>query len=130
MRANGPHKGRLAMARRYDCCKSVADAFSRSFVLYSDDIGKTWSAGELLPIGWTECQVAELKNGSLVLTSRLTGHGLNNFYCNGTDLNCFQRGFARSDDGGASWAAVWYLEERQPLIIRNNCENPMVSDPA
>ena len=97
----------------------------------------------------------------------------------GTDLNCFQRGFARSDDGGSTvsdnhmrapcqsftraathvraragqrrwraggefvacarapsvcvcccvqWADVWYLEERQPHIIINNCEHAMVSD--
>jgi hypothetical protein len=25
---------------------------------------------------------------------------------------------------------VWYLEERQPDIIVNNCENAMASDPA
>ena len=37
--AGGPHVGRLAIARRYDATKSVADAFSRSFVLYSDDHG-------------------------------------------------------------------------------------------
>jgi hypothetical protein len=47
---------------------------------------------------WTECQIAELKNGSLLLTSRL---GISGFYCNGptdpNDPNCFQRGFARSD---------------------------------
>lgn len=82
-------------------------------------------------VDWTECQVAELKNGSLLLTSRLTG--LSNFYCNGpkdpNDPNCFQRGFARSDDGGATWHDVWYLEERQPDIIVNNCENAMASDP-
>lgn len=95
---DGPHKGRLAIARRYDGTKSVAAAFSRSYVLYSDNQGLSWSAGELLPLDWTECQVAELKNGSLLLTSRLTG--LSGFYCNGPkdpkDPNCFQRGFARS----------------------------------
>ena len=88
--------------------------------------------------------MAELKNGSLVLTSRLTG--LSGFYCNGTQPNCYQRGFARSDDGlvhchgefgaelrvtgGSTWAAVWYLEDYEPEIIVNNCEAPMVSDPA
>lgn len=134
--ADGPHKGRLAMARRYDVIKSTANAFSRSFVLYSDDHGANWVAGDLLPIGWTECQVAELKNGSLLLTSRLGGHGLNNFYCEpwnasqaAQDNNCLQRGFARSDDGGATWSSVWYLEDRQPYIIVNNCEHAMASDP-
>eukprot|EP01052_Picozoa_sp_SAG31_P018270 SAG31_NODE_1288_length_8994_cov_4.105003_8_plen_509_part_00 len=46
---DGPHKGRLAIARRYDGVKSVAAEFSRSYVLYSDTHGLTWSAGELLP---------------------------------------------------------------------------------
>ena len=48
--------------------------------------------------GWTECQVAELHNGSVLLTSR-------NFF----DRRSGQgpRLFARSDDGGASWAANW-----------------------
>jgi hypothetical protein len=47
--------------------------------------------------------VAELKNGSLLLTSRL-GKPYSSFYCpfKGGALNCLQRGFARSDDGGAS----------------------------
>eukprot|EP00937_MAST-01D_sp_MAST-1D-sp2_P003889 g3889.t1 len=126
---HGAHAGRLAMARRYDAAKELQGTdFTRSFVLFSDDGGATWTAGQLLPQQWTECQVAELRNGSLVITSRL-GKPYNSFYCNGTELNCFQRGFARSDDGGATWAAVWYLEEREPDIIRNNCENALASDP-
>ena len=45
--------------------------FVRDFILYSDNQGANWTAGELLPSGWSECQVAEMKNGSLLLTSRL-----------------------------------------------------------
>jgi len=128
MVAAGPHNGRLVIARRYDSTAALATDFARSYVLYSDDQGLSWTAGDLLPLDWTECQVAELKNGSLVLTSRLTG--LSGFYCNGTQPRCFQRGFARSDDGGMTWAAVWYLEDYEPEIIVNNCENAMASDPA
>ena len=126
----GANAGRLVIARRYDSGKGGNADFVRSYVLYSDDQGASWTAGQLLPRGWTECQAAELLNGSLVLTSRLE---LSGFYCQGwnasNNLNCFQRGFARSDDGGATWAQVWYLEERQPDIIVNNCENAMASDP-
>ena len=43
-------------------------------------------------------QVAELKNGSVLLTSR-------NLYNKASGLA--GRMFARSDDGGANWAAVW-----------------------
>ena len=53
--------------------------------------GETWAAGQLLPMGWTETQLAELKNGSLLLTSR-TGYG---YIAAG-----LRRAFARSDDGG------------------------------
>ena len=42
-------------------------------------------------MGWTETQLAELKNGSLLLTSR-TGYG---YIAAG-----LRRAFARSDDGG------------------------------
>ena len=48
MRAEGPHQNRLVMARRYDCKQSpkapqtpANPTWDRSFVLYSDDGGKT-----------------------------------------------------------------------------------------
>ena len=41
MAVAGPHAGRLVMARRYDVLKSTP-TFARSFVIYSDDLGKTW----------------------------------------------------------------------------------------
>ena len=50
MVAAGPHKGRLVIARRYDGTKDVADYFSRSYVLYSDDHGKIFL--RFLSIRW------------------------------------------------------------------------------
>ena len=51
---NGPHKGRLAFAERFDCPGVDESApYWRSYVLYSDDEGKTWTTGQLLPEGWT-----------------------------------------------------------------------------
>ena len=97
----GAHAGRLMYALRHDC--GCGDKES-SFVVYSDDHGKTWAGGAkliLLPQdggGWTECQVAELHNGSVLLTSR-------NSY--GLSSGMGPRLFARSDDGGVSWAANW-----------------------
>ena len=90
--AKGPLAGRMMVALRHDCgCGDLRT----SFVAFSDDQGATWKGGaELLRLpqyggGWTECEVAELNNGSVVLTSR-------NFYAKpGPRL------FARSDDGGA-----------------------------
>eukprot|EP01046_Picozoa_sp_COSAG06_P042313 COSAG06_NODE_5373_length_3517_cov_14.089819_1_plen_573_part_00 len=86
---NGPHKGRLALARHFDCDPNGdPPELHRDFVLYSDNKGETWEAGELLPMGWTETQLTELKNGSLLLTSR-TGYA---YITAG-----LRRGFARSD---------------------------------
>ena len=74
----------------------------RSYALFSDDQGLTWTAGQLLPAGWTEDQLAEMKNGSILMTSRLEGRGFPQWQPdpnNGTDPRNHRRGFARSDDG-------------------------------
>ena len=103
--------------------------------------GETWAAGQLLPMGWTETQLAELKNGSLLLTSR-TGYG---YIAAG-----LRRAFARSDDGGCptpqqrhgmlqtwswglaggeTWAQTWLLEDRQQDVYAGSCDQTLVSDP-
>ena len=113
----GPHAGRLLVALRHDCCEKVGG----SFVMYSDDGGASWVAGQkmvLLPQyggGWTECQVAELSNGSVLLTSRnlfapTSGQG--------------PRLMARSDDGGATWAANWTAYD----LPDPYCEASILSD--
>ena len=52
---NGPHAGRLAYAMRFDCGPGGAGGadYMRAYVLYSDDQGQSWTAGQLLPAGWT-----------------------------------------------------------------------------
>eukprot|EP00729_Bicosta_minor_P007398 gene7398-18685_t len=97
----GPHAGRLVYSLRHDCgCNDLRT----SFAIYSDDHGTTWKGGEgmlLLPQfggGWTESQVAELSNGSVIMTSR-------NLF--GASSGQGPRLFARSDDGGETWAANW-----------------------
>ena len=62
--------------------------------------------------------MAELTNGSVLLTSR-------NFY--GRSSGYGPRLFARSDDGGASWAANWSAGEDLPDPY---CEGSLLSDPA
>ena len=96
---------------------------SASFVVYSDDHGVTWSGGALMQLlpqyggGWTEDQVAELRNGSVLMTSR-------NFY--GGSSGQGPRLFARSDDGGATWAANWsFFEDKLP---GGYCEGSIISD--
>ena len=135
----GPHKGRLLAALRHDCGCSDSPA---SFVVYSDDHGATWTGGALLPEagedfpgrpptppnqtngargGWTECQVAELRNGSVLLTSR-------NLYAKSSGLAA--RMFARSDDGGANWAQIWSsMNDPQLGLADTYCEGSMVAVP-
>ena len=97
---HGPHAGRLALARRFDCPGAMGDhgmpVYFRSVVLFSDDQGTSWTVGQLLPQGWTECQVAEMSNGSLLMTSRMYGPPYLSSPPKRTDR---RRGFARSDDG-------------------------------
>ena len=135
---NGPHTGRLVVARRFDCPAVMGDHgsldYMRSFALFSDDQGATWTAGQLLPAGWTEDQLTEMHNGSLLMTSRLE-HEFPAFQPdpnNGTDPRNRRRAFARSDDGGYTWAALWYLAERQPEIQRYvaECAHALTSDPS
>eukprot|EP01043_Picozoa_sp_COSAG02_P003083 COSAG02_NODE_73_length_41919_cov_6.571066_36_plen_328_part_00 len=101
----GPHAGRLALARHLDvpCLRAPSEdaGYDRDFILFSDDNGAHWTAGQLLPVGFTETQVAEMHNGSLLLTSRLAGRPwFTDPYVKSNPANRF-RAFARSDDGGA-----------------------------
>eukprot|EP00035_Acanthoeca_spectabilis_P001751 m.82463 g.82463 ORF g.82463 m.82463 type:complete len:164 (+) comp11104_c0_seq1:715-1206(+) len=73
---------------------------------------------ELLPQyggGWTEDEVAELPNGSVLMTSR-------NFYA--TSSGQGPRLFARSDDGGAHWASNWTAWD----LPDPYCEGALLSD--
>ena len=80
-------------------------------VLISSDSGATWRAGGPTPpatdgsqaFGWTECQAAELSNGSVVLTSR----ALQPVGGQGVALLPVQRRFAISHTGGETWARSW-----------------------
>jgi Neuraminidase (sialidase) len=73
---------------------------------------------ELLPAGWTEDQLAEMHNGSLLMSSRLedTFPAWEPDPKNATDPRNKRRAFARSDDGGKTWAEIWFLADRQPEI--------------
>lgn len=61
-----------------------------SHVIYSDDQGKTWKRSTAVGPGCNECQVAELKDGSLVLNMRS--------YQGGN-----RRLLSFSKDGGKTW---------------------------
>ena len=67
--------------------------------------------------GWTECEVAELRNGSVLMTSR-------NFY--GASSGQGARLMARSDDGGSTWAANWTARD----LPDPYCEGSILSNAA
>ena len=130
----GKYAGRLAFARRFDdghYWRNLPNnsAYMRSFVLFSDNgADGPWTVGQLLPASWTECQIAEMKNGSLLISSRVES-------CHyGPSPACLagkKRGFARSDDGGLTWSELWYVGDRQsfreiPLAV---CDQAICSDP-
>ena len=64
--------------------------------------------GALLPAYTGEPAMAELSNGSVLMTFRCE---------QGRGSMKHVRGFARSDDGGATWAQIWYLDECCPRVI-------------
>ena len=71
---------------------------SRSHVFFSDDHGATWQLGGgtdgVTTRVTNECQIAELRDGSLVLNMRGGNGGVKH------------RGITRSTDGGMTWSPV------------------------
>eukprot|EP01047_Picozoa_sp_COSAG01_P013615 COSAG01_NODE_645_length_14553_cov_32.925227_12_plen_397_part_00 len=108
----GRHRGRLVLPREQICGNGQPDRL-QVFVLYSDDGGTTWMTGALLAgpqpavYGWGEPTLAEMRNGSLLLAGRLVP--MPGSAPPPLDQRHL-RGFARSDDGGASWAASWFVD--------------------
>lgn len=89
----GKYKGRLLIP--CDCedktQKGGIKESGHSFVIYSDDHGKTWQHGGISDKGMNECEVVECTDGSLLLSMR-------NY------LGKDRRAFARSADGGETWS--------------------------
>jgi len=112
----GKHRGRLLVPQRHDChdCSGTTN----SFALISDDRGQTFHGGALLPHGWSECQMAELQNGSVVVTARNDGD----------KTRQSRRLFARSDDGAATWSALW--EASESSLPDSKCQAALLGDPA
>lgn len=103
--------GRLAAAYRTDCSDRgqpgyhcTDNFFITDRALLSDDNGASWYAGGAVPHAkrsdWTESNLAELGNGSVVLTSRMFEHTDN------------ERSWAISHDGAKSWAKEWSFSSR------------------
>ena len=95
-------------------------------VIYSDDRGETWQAGDLIPHpdipNSNESVLAELSDGSLMINAR-------------NDNEAGFRAVAVSKDGGASFAPVYFdkqladpqcsagMTQRDGILYFTNCEN-------
>lgn len=91
-------------------------ATNRSAVLFSDDHGATWQAGNVAPVsgkvcGTNECAVVELADGRLYMTQRIkVDYGIQ---ANTTGIPARSKSF--SADGGVTWTEA----EIEPAINPN-----------
>jgi len=95
--ATGPGVGiQLRDGRLVVPCDSIplGGKKAHSFVIFSDDHGRSWKAGGTASDRHNECQVAELADGRLLLNMR--NHGSPGR----------RRGTAESRDGGLTWSEV------------------------
>ena len=86
----------------------------RSGVTYSDDGGATWKAGGLVPPdvkGLSECSVAELSGGQLLMNLR------------NRQAKC--RAAATSDDGGLTWNSPRLVED----LVDPQCQGALLRLP-
>jgi hypothetical protein len=106
---HGPHRGRLMLP--YGHASTSRDRYAAcAMAVFSDDHGTNWTMGGLLPPYTGESALTELKNGSVLITFRCEQGA-------GSPPMKHARGFARSDNGGETWAQIWYLDECCPSAI-------------
>ena len=137
----GPHKGRLVIPVYTTNNVSYLSGSQSSRVIYSDDHGETWQAGEAVndnrPVGNQTIHSSTMNNPGAQNTES-TVVQLNN-----GDLKLFMRGLtgdlqvATSHDGGATWdkeikrypqvkdvyvqmSAIHTMHEGKEYILRNN----------
>ena len=110
---HGPHKGRLIVAG--------GDFYKGKKVLcfYSDDGGKTWQRGKVVPhsgrMAWaSESKVAEMPDGTLVLNSRT-------FVSDASKTRLRTRAF--SADGGVTWTKL----ANDPALETVSCNGGLIS---
>lgn len=84
----------------------------RSHVIYSDDVGRSWAVGGVLPGGTNESTATELSDGRVYLNAR---------NADGPKL----RGYAYSDDGGTTFGDLaWH-----PDLVDPTCQGSVLDGP-
>ncbi len=99
VKLNEPNKGRIVVAG-YQMEPSDNQFHANS--IYSDDNGQTWHFGGMVPTAMTnESTVCELSDGSLLLSTRMTGE----------DESWKYRGHSISKDGGITWSEIKLINQ-------------------
>jgi sialidase-1 len=115
----GDHAGRLVIPCDY-VAKGGGNDNSNSFVIYSDDHGKSWRIGGEPPNrGFNESQVVELSDGRVMLNMRNVGSN------RGASAKHF-RGVAISSDGGTTFAPATFDE----TLVEPHCQASIIRDDA
>ena len=105
VKQQAPNKGRILV-----CARRADNNGMRSYVIYSDDHGSSWSFGNAINQKSSECALVELPNGNVMLNARRGGETF--------------RVVAVSANGGKSFGPAW-LEDQLPEPS-SGCEASML----
>ncbi len=111
--ATGPGNGiQTRSGRLIIPCDHIVEGSKafHSHVIYSDDRGQSWHLGGVAEEKTNECQIAELRDGTLMLNMR-SYHGKN------------RRAVSLSKDGGLNWSPL-YLDDQ---LIEPVCQASLIA---
>jgi sialidase-1 len=108
----GEHKGRLIIPATHDAHSPKTGRTQHSFIVYSDDHGKTWNIGGPTKAGHNESTAVELENGNVMLNSRLHG---------GATSQENHRGVSISGDGGKTFRHHYF----DGTLIEPRCQGSL-----
>lgn len=115
----GPHAGRLLIPCNHGETIEGRPVKS-SHVFWSDDHGKTWTLGGSVGPHTNECQVVDLRDGSLLLNMR--NHWARE---GGRADRANRRAVAISKDGGATWSEPRF----EATLIEPVCQGSLIRHP-